>query len=158
VQCVRNKLDAKWPGARIMFDFRCCPVCKQALEHPALKDILAPVLELENGINSKALQRLKFEGRDKDAEVAQPSGSYYGKPLEYAMKSFLFFMCFQCKRPYFAGGYQCQVSGQSAGSTALCASRVFAFARSFVAHLLLLCSCLQEANDRFDPAELICPA
>jgi hypothetical protein len=79
------------------------------MDHPALKDLLAPVLELEQGIQTKALQRLNYEGKQRDSEVTTQGGSYYNNPLGYAMKIYLFFMCFQCKKPYFAGGYQCQV-------------------------------------------------
>jgi E3 ubiquitin-protein ligase MYCBP2 len=105
---VQKKLESRWPSARVGFEFRCCPTCKLGMEHPALAAQLAPILELERGIQTKALQRLKYESKDKDTEVTAPGGDYYQKPLEYAMKIYLFFMCFQCKKAYFAGGYQCQ--------------------------------------------------
>jgi len=106
--CVKTKLEAKWPGARISFEFRTCPVCKKNLENPALTPILAPILNLEAVIQDKALQRLKYEGQEKNAAIVNPSGRFYNDPLGFAMHQFLFFLCWQCKKPYFAGGYQCQ--------------------------------------------------
>jgi hypothetical protein len=52
--------------------------------------------------------RLKYEGKDRDPAVISPNGRYYNKMVDFAMHLFLFFMCYQCKKPYFAGGYQCQ--------------------------------------------------
>ncbi len=68
-QCVKDKLAARWPGARVTFEFRGCPVCKQTLQHPALADVLMPILEMEHNVKEKALARLKYEGRDKAPEV-----------------------------------------------------------------------------------------
>jgi E3 ubiquitin-protein ligase MYCBP2 len=93
------------------------------MHHPAIEDILKPVLELEKNIHSKAMQRLQYENRDKDAAVTKKGEAFYNDPVGYAMKQYLFYMCFKCQNPYFAGGYQCQ-----------------------------------EANEAFDPAELLCPS
>lgn len=123
LQCVREKIESRWNGARISFEFRACPVCKLEMYHPALAPLLADVLRLEHGVSLKALERLRYEGKHLDECLVQPQGDWYGEPLQYALHEFLFYMCHECKRPYFAGGYQCQ-----------------------------------EANDQFDPKELVCPA
>ncbi len=106
--CVKSKLEAKWPGARISFEFRNCPVCKRSMNHPALQAILAPILTLEASICDKALARLKYEGRDKDSAIINKNGEYYNDPVRFAMKQYIFHICFKCQKPYFAGGYACQ--------------------------------------------------
>jgi len=73
-----------------------------------LDDVLRDVNELEKIVSEKALQRLEYEGRDKDSAVIDSSGEFYQKPVDYALKLYLFYMCFKCQKPYFAGGYQCQ--------------------------------------------------
>lgn len=57
-------------------------------------------------VGALARCRLKFEGRDKDAEV-QPGGRYHGKPVAYAMDRFAYHVCYKCKKPYFGGARQC---------------------------------------------------
>jgi hypothetical protein len=82
-------------------------VCKQSLAHPALEEVLKPVITMEQGIVEKALQRLKFEGREQDPAISVKGGEWYQNPVGFAMKQYLFYQCFKCARPYFAGGYQC---------------------------------------------------
>lgn len=74
---MRDKIEASWPGARISFDFRCCPTCKLPMMHPALMDVLKPVLDMEANIHDKALQRLKYEGRENDPAIVNKNGEFY---------------------------------------------------------------------------------
>ena len=106
-QCALTKITSKWPGARISFEFRTCPVCKQNMAHPALETVLAPVIAMESGIIEKALQRLKYESRENDPAITQKGGEFFQNTVGFAMKNYLFYQCFKCQRPYFAGGYQC---------------------------------------------------
>jgi hypothetical protein len=106
--CVKTKLETRWPGARITFEFRGCPLCKQYMQHPALEEVLKPICELEKIVTEKAVQRLKYEGRDKDPAIINKNGEFFNNPTGFAMKQYLFYMCFKCSKPYFAGGYQCQ--------------------------------------------------
>jgi hypothetical protein len=106
--CVQEKVKSRWPGARISFDFLKCPVCSQEMDHPALAGVMAPVKELRALVEKKATERLEFEGRAKDPAIVKPSGAYFNNPVGFAMHQYLFYMCFKCQRPYFAGGYQCQ--------------------------------------------------
>ena len=105
--CALTKIESRWPGARISFEFRTCPVCKQALQHPALEAVLQPVIDMEKGIVEKALQRLAFEQREQDPVIVTKGAEFYLNPTGFAMKQYLFYQCFKCARPYFAGGYQC---------------------------------------------------
>ena len=42
---------------------------------------------------------------------------YFGKPKEYAMIIYAYFMCFKCKKPYFGGRKDCiaAMNEQNAG-------------------------------------------
>eukprot|EP01006_Ploeotia_vitrea_P049935 TRINITY_DN67395_c8_g1_i1.p1 TRINITY_DN67395_c8_g1~~TRINITY_DN67395_c8_g1_i1.p1 ORF type:complete len:1605 (+),score=973.64 TRINITY_DN67395_c8_g1_i1:233-5047(+) len=106
--CIKNKLAARWPGARVSFDFLNCPLCSQVIEHSSLEKEMAPINALRKEIQVKALDRLKYEGRMKDKAIVEAGGPYHNDPVKYAMHEYLFYICHQCKKPYFAGGYQCQ--------------------------------------------------
>lgn len=54
-----------------------------------------------------SIQRLKFEGCDKDQKLKDPKSPYYQKPNEYAMAIYAYFECFKCKNPYFGGRKNC---------------------------------------------------
>ena len=102
--CLLKKLESRYPGARIGFEFKGCPLCKQEIVHPALAEVLAPINALEANIKERALQRLQFEGRERDPAIVNKDGSNYNDPVGFAMKQYLFYMCYKCKRPYFASG------------------------------------------------------
>eukprot|EP00753_Platysulcus_tardus_P008318 PLAT15892.1.p1 GENE.PLAT15892.1~~PLAT15892.1.p1 ORF type:complete len:615 (-),score=134.59 PLAT15892.1:135-1763(-) len=104
--CVKNKLRG-WPGARITFKFMNCPLCSQEIDHPLLRPILDPLRELRKTIMAKAVQRLKFEGMERDERLLQP-GPYYRKPAAYAMDKFAYYMCSRCESPYFGGQRRCE--------------------------------------------------
>jgi len=106
--CARNKIASGYSGARITFGFRCCPIDKYPLEHPALEPVLTPVKALQARVSELAIQRLDYESRRRDPDLANPGGRFYQDPVGYALHVYLFFMCYNCKKPYFAGGYQCQ--------------------------------------------------
>ena len=110
--CLLKKLESRWPGARVGFEFKGCPVCKQEINHPALNAVLGPINELEANIKERALQRLQYEGRQSDPAIVNKDGAFHNDPVGFAMKQYLFYMCYKCKKPYFAGGAQCQEAQQ----------------------------------------------
>jgi len=59
LQCVIDRINAGYNGARINFKFITCPLCQNQIEHPALTKALRPWLKLRKKIESKALERLK---------------------------------------------------------------------------------------------------
>ena len=61
-QCVRKILENRWPGPRITFGFRNCPICKTQVGHPSLKQLLDPIDSLYEDVKKKALMRLEYEG------------------------------------------------------------------------------------------------
>merc|ERR1712228_478827 len=105
--CVRKKVKMGWPKAYISFEFSFCPICKMPMEHPKLADIVDPLRSLEMILREKALKRLKYEGRDKDDAVAKPDGKWHGDNIGYASHVYAYFMCFECKQPYFGGAKEC---------------------------------------------------
>ena len=50
---------------------------------------------------------LQYESRDKDDPVAKPDGKYYNNPVDYAQHIYAYFMCHECKQPYFGGAKEC---------------------------------------------------
>jgi len=107
LKCVVDRINAGYNGARINFKFITCPLCNQEIEHPALLKPLKPWRRMRKKIQRKALQRLKYEKRTKDPKIASKFG---GDMVAFAMHEYLFYKCFKCKEPYFAGNYACQAA------------------------------------------------
>lgn len=125
--CLRRKLEARWPGARITFKFATCPLCAELIRHPSLKALMRPIRRLQKDVEvrvrialtnfaagrhpchrcgasptfalaqRRALERLKMEGLDKTEAVTAPSSRFFQRPLAYAMDRFAFYMCFKCQ-------------------------------------------------------------
>ncbi|KAF0977518.1 hypothetical protein FDP41_003510 [Naegleria fowleri] len=106
-ECIRKRLEKKWSGARITFNFEKCPLCNQVVEHYSLKDLILPIRALKSMVERKALMRMDHEGLLKCEEVTNEHGKYYKKPLEYAMNTFAYYLCYECKNPYYGGKIQC---------------------------------------------------
>lgn len=66
-------------------------------------------LTLFEDIKKKSLERLKYEGMDKDERLKNPKDPYYNKPMEYAIATFSYYQCFKCKKPYFGGKKSCEL-------------------------------------------------
>jgi E3 ubiquitin-protein ligase MYCBP2 len=135
--CIQLKLRKRWTGSRITFGFLNCPLCKQQIDHPALRSELEPMLKMLEDIRGKAQQRLKIEGNDKDAAVCEPSGRYFRRPIDYAMDKFAYYPCFKCKQPYFGGQRQCEAGQPDAAAAAAGANG-------------------REAAEDFDASHLVC--
>jgi len=110
--CIKQKVDKKWPGARINFGFLACPLCKADIKHPSLDVTLKPSLDLRDEVQRKARERLKMENMENDKRLFEPSDRYYKQPLAYAMDVFAFYPCAKCQRPYFGGMRKCEEAGQ----------------------------------------------
>jgi len=54
------------------------------------------------------MERLKYEKRDKDERLLKVGDQYYGKPEEYCMAIYSYYLCFKCKKPYFGGLKSCE--------------------------------------------------
>jgi len=108
--CVKDKLRAKWVGARVTFKYLCCPLCDTFMAAPHIASIMEPELKLVEAVKAKAVQRLALEGGHKDARELQPGGRYHKREAEYAMHKFAYYMCSKCKAPYFGGHRSCEVA------------------------------------------------
>jgi len=107
LKCVIDRINAGYNGARINFKFLTCPLCQNQIEHPALSKAMRPWLKLRKKIEVKALERLKYEKRENDPKIAS---SFGGSAIKFACHEYLFYKCFKCKQPYFAGNYACQAA------------------------------------------------
>eukprot|EP00471_Norrisiella_sphaerica_P013846 CAMPEP_0184494926 /NCGR_PEP_ID=MMETSP0113_2-20130426/29957_1 /TAXON_ID=91329 /ORGANISM="Norrisiella sphaerica, Strain BC52" /LENGTH=740 /DNA_ID=CAMNT_0026880887 /DNA_START=217 /DNA_END=2440 /DNA_ORIENTATION=- len=106
-KCVTDRINAGYSGARINFKFITCPLCNNEISHPMLKKDMSKWQHLRKKIETKALERLKYEKRTTDPKIMS---SYNGDPVAFAMHEYLFYSCFKCKQPYFAGNYACQAA------------------------------------------------
>ena len=57
-ECVRTILRNKWNGPRITFGFTKCPLCKQPMKHPGLRDLTDP-LDENKGVDRSAYQSVR---------------------------------------------------------------------------------------------------
>ena len=108
--CIQKRLASKWVGPKITFNHCLCPVCNNWYECPSNPDIQKLIDEnkaLYKDICDMALKRLKFEDLDKDPKLTNPQSKWYGKNLEYALNRLSYYMCYSCKKPYFAGRREC---------------------------------------------------
>ncbi len=78
------------------------------MEHPGVVECSKNFLALRALIQGKAMERLKYECRERDPQIIKADSPYYNNPPAFAMHQYLFFMCYKCQKPYFAGGYACQ--------------------------------------------------
>ena len=101
--CIWQKIDRKWPAARITFGFLNCPLCKEEIEHPAFADITRKYYELKHEIERDAVERMKIESWDNDLRLQDPNSPYYNNLQKYAMDRLAFYPCSKCKKPYFGG-------------------------------------------------------
>ena len=109
--CVKEKIFKKWVGPKLTFNYMECSQCKSWLTFPNNSDLQKLSDEnkaLYDDIIKKLTERMKFEGLDKDKRLSDPNDPFYQKPLEFGLKSIAYYMCFKCKKPYFAGLRNCR--------------------------------------------------
>ena len=112
--CIKTKLDKRWPTPRVTFYFMSCPLCNAQIDHPALAPTLAPLLALRQQVQQKASDRLSFEGNQNDQPL-QKGGKYEGRPADYAMDLYAYYICSHCHQPYFGGRRQCEEAAAARG-------------------------------------------
>jgi len=110
LKCVLTKLENRWLSPKINFNHDNCESCKQwmsAPNNPDIQNLLNKDAELFELVKKKTLERMKFDGIDKDPRLSNKSDPYYSKPLEYGLHKCAYYMCYKCKKPYFAGLRDC---------------------------------------------------
>lgn len=108
--CIKTKLENKWVGPKITFNYAQCSQCNSKLNFPNNMDLQKLADEskkLEDDVLDKIIKRMKLEGLDKDKKLTDPNSIYYNKPIEFGKKSVAYNMCYKCKKPYFAGLRDC---------------------------------------------------
>ncbi|WAR20360.1 MYCB2-like protein [Mya arenaria] len=78
-------------------------VPKVKIDHPKLKVLLETLCSLEDKVNKAATARLEEDGLTKSKEITNPRGQYFNNPAGFATYKFIFYSCYACKKPYFAG-------------------------------------------------------
>ena len=108
--CVKKRLETKWIGPKITFNHCRCPNCNKWFDCKTVPDLQKMIEEnkkLYQEIKEMSLKRLKFEDLDKDPRLTDPNSPWFGKKEEFAMKRLSYYMCYICKKPYFAGRREC---------------------------------------------------
>jgi len=106
--CVEKKIKEKnTSGPRLTFTYIDCPICKKVMEHQSINNLVEPVLKLKASIQTKALERLSYEGLSKTKELEDKKSKWYNNPDGYSMDRYVYYQCFKCKNPYFAGQARC---------------------------------------------------
>ena len=108
--CIKKRLETKWIGPKITFNHCLCPACNKWDDCPyipSLKKLIKANKKLYEQIKEMSLKRFKLEGLDKDPRLTDVNSPWYNKKEEFAMKRLSFYMCYICKKPYFAGRREC---------------------------------------------------
>jgi len=105
--CLIQKLEKKWPAARLVFNYMSCGECKKPIKHPELRKMLNPHEQLKRKVEKMALDQLKREGFDKDKRIQEKGGKYYNNRELFAMDRLAYYICFKCKKPYYGGMRKC---------------------------------------------------
>eukprot|EP00483_Globobulimina_turgida_P013058 UN13082 len=106
---IKNGLGKK--GTRVRLKELSCLMCKQAMRHKAAKKEVANIQILRDKLEKVALDQLKADNKLNDAVVINKDGEFYNNPSWYAMKIYAFYLCYQCKEPYFYGPNECAENG-----------------------------------------------
>lgn len=75
-----TRVKTSWIGARIVFNFMDCTVCKREISAKNCKELekeLEQPRKLKKRVVEKALERAKAEGIDKDERLRDPSDDYF---------------------------------------------------------------------------------
>ena len=112
ITCIRARLAAKWSGTRIAFEFMTCPLCKEKMQHELLVEQLRPFYLLEDQVRQMSLQRLTFESLLDHVDIVNPTGRFYRDPEGFALDHYMFYQCYDCQEPYFAGARACGAAGE----------------------------------------------
>ncbi len=110
LKCLSTRLTKKWIGPKITFNHCLCPQCNNWVECVSVPEISNMIKEnrlLYEDICKKAVERLKFEGLEKDPKLTDPLSKWYKNELPYALNRISYYMCFECGKPYFAGLREC---------------------------------------------------
>ena len=77
------------------------------MKHKSAKELFRDTQELYNKVEKIAIKQLKIDGKLNDPAITNSKSEFYMDPQAFAMKEYAFFLCFNCKEPYFYGANEC---------------------------------------------------
>lgn len=102
------------PEGPLSFDFRRCPACRARIGDlgwpPAVAAALRRASELEAELGSRAAKRLRGDPRHRTDDAIRPGGAFDGRPREYALSLYRYYLCESCSKPYFGGERRCEAA------------------------------------------------
>ena len=127
-RCAIERIRAGWPTQNITFTHLQCPLCGESgrpegergsaqaavMLHPALAETLAPALSLREKIMRRARRRLVLDAMGPPYQL-KPGGAYEGRPGEFALTRYNYYLCELCEEPYFGGDRACHRGGVERG-------------------------------------------
>ena len=127
-RCALERIKNGWPTQNITFDHLRCPLCGEdgreptavgsmqavVMSHPSLARALAPSLALRETVMRRARRRLALDANGPPRQI-QAGGDYEGRPGEYALSRFNYYLCETCETPYFGGDRACHRGGVERG-------------------------------------------
>eukprot|EP01083_Nonionella_stella_P128419 389155_1 len=87
-------------GDRITLQQLSCLLCRHPMKHKAANDLFRETQILYDKVSAVAVEQLRQDNKMNDPQVRND-------PAVYAMTLYAFFLCFQCKEPYFFGTNRC---------------------------------------------------
>uniref|UniRef100_A0A914Z5E4 RCR-type E3 ubiquitin transferase n=1 Tax=Panagrolaimus superbus TaxID=310955 RepID=A0A914Z5E4_9BILA len=112
-KCVKQVLEKRWPGPRILFRFMHCPLCNAQISHPALTALLKPLESLLQDVSEKAKLRLEYDGLLNSPAITSETSEFYQNPVTFAMERYVYVLCSKCGKAYFGGEASCQEALES---------------------------------------------
>lgn len=100
-ECLKEYVHSKFmnDGKRITLKQLSCLMCKKQMRHKSANELFAPIDALYEKVKDLVLNRLKLENRMNESKDMSD--------IDYGMKLYSCFICFQCKRPYYGGLNDC---------------------------------------------------
>jgi hypothetical protein len=120
--CLQSRVEQGHSGARITFAHIFCPLCNariKAADVPWMSKALVRWEKLYDTVEAKALQRLRYEGREKEVNK---NARFRGNPAGYAMDLYSYYTCSKCQGPYFAGLAECRGADEEELRILICSS------------------------------------
>lgn len=108
--CLLSRLRSGFPSSSIDFRFLSCPLCGRRMRQEKLEEEMRRWEEMERKTTELALARLGYEQLEDSPALLSPSSAFYQQPAAFALHHFLFYQCFSCRAPYFAGAKACGVA------------------------------------------------
>jgi len=105
--CLMQKLEKRWPAARVVFKYLHCGKCNRPIKHPELRRTLHSHEKLKKKVERMALEQLQREGFSEDKRLYEKGGKYFNNRPLFAMDRLAYYICFKCKKPYYGGMRKC---------------------------------------------------